>query len=124
MPTARRQKQYLPFHPNERASVEARFPSAIAGEEYARYARAMRVQADEWFRRHSGRIAAPDLSMHEARDILWSVAATDLTRRLYPQEERLLSDLLQKAWPARAAELAQIEPEIPSFLLKGSRSNG
>jgi hypothetical protein len=55
--------------------------------------------------------------MHEAREILWAVASADVARPLNPQEERLLSDLLQREWPALDRLPDDEQPEIPGFLI-------
>src|ERR1051326_8129648 len=103
---SRRHTRPLTFRSNATDAAERRFPRAVAGEDYDRYATAVWRQADRWLQRHANRVADPRLELHEARDILWSVATTDLRRRLYPQEERLLSELLLQEWPhmERAAE--------------------
>lgn len=96
--------------------LDTRFPRAVAGEEYQRYARAMWPQALRWLRKHMHRVTGGDVTMEDARDLLGSVASFDLARRLYPQEVRLLAELLQTNWPTggRAPDVA---PEIPSFLV-------
>jgi len=105
------------FRPNGAVTVvDSRFPRAVAGEDYERFTRATWHQAERWFRRNAHRIAGHDVAMHDARLILWSVASVDLNRRLYPQEERLLSELLQHMWPTRRVDPAV--PEIPSFLVR------
>jgi len=96
--------------------LETRFPRAVAGEEYERYARAMWPQAQRWIRKHWHRVAGGGLAMDEARDILRSVAGIDLARRLYAQEEQLLSELLQGAWHDLVGK-RDVTPEIPSFLV-------
>jgi hypothetical protein len=74
-------------------------------------------QGERWFSRRSHQIARESIGLHEAREILWAVATRDLARRLYPQEERLLSELLQKQWSALERWPDDVEPEIPSFLM-------
>jgi hypothetical protein len=96
---------------------ESRFPPAVAGEDYERYIRAVWRQGVRWFSRSSHRIARESIGMHEAREILWSVAALDLARGLYPNEERLLSELLQQEWPSVPRWPDDAEPEIPAFLV-------
>jgi hypothetical protein len=73
-------------------------------------------QAQRWIRKHWHRVAGGGMAIDEARDLLWSVASIDLTRRLYPQEERLLGELLQGAWYDLAGERG-VAPEVPSFLV-------
>lgn len=103
--------------------MESRFPRAVAGEDYDRYIRAVWRQGERWFSRSSYRIAQESIGPHEAREILWSIAARDLTRRLYPQEERLLSELLQQEWPALERFAGDVEPEIPAFLVASPSDN-
>jgi hypothetical protein len=115
-PTWRR-KQPIAFKPlTSVAPLDTRFPRAIAGEDYERYARAMWPQAQRWIRKHWHRVAGGLISMDDARDVLRSVAGIDVTRRLYSQEERLLSELLQTAWFDLAGK-RDVAPEIPSFLV-------
>jgi hypothetical protein len=97
------------------APLDTRFPRAVAGEEYDRYARAMWPQAQRWIRKHAHRVAGGDVPMEDARDILRSVAGIDLARRLYQQEERLLSEILLSAWRDLVGR-RDVVPEIPSFL--------
>jgi hypothetical protein len=54
--------------------------------------------------------------MHDARETLRAIAAIDVSRRLYPQEEQLLSEVLQEAWNDPERRVLDIVPEIPSFL--------
>jgi hypothetical protein len=95
---------------------DSRFPRAVAGEEFERYARATWRQAERWFRRNKARVTDPTLTFEHARDILWSVASVDLGRRLYPQEERLLSEMLDFEWLDIMRAAAAFDPEIPEFL--------
>jgi hypothetical protein len=115
-PTWRR-KQPIAFKPlTSEPPLDSRFPRAVAGEDYDRYARAMWPQAQRWIRKHWHRVAGGSIAMHDARDILRSVAGIDLARRLYGQEEQLLSELLQGAWHDLAGK-RDVAPEIPSFLV-------
>lgn len=116
MSTTWRRNQPIVFRPmSSEAPLETRFPRAVAGEEYDRYARAMWPQAQRWIRKHWHRVAGGDLHIDDARDILRSVAAIDLTRRLYAQEERLLGEILLAAW-RDLSDRRDVVPEIPSFL--------
>ena len=45
-----------------------------------------------------------------------AAATTELRRELYPQEDRLLSEVLQRRPDAGSAS-ERVQPEIPSFLL-------
>jgi hypothetical protein len=97
------------------APLDTRFPRAVAGEEYDRYARAMWPQAQRWIRKHWRRVSGGSLMMHDAREVLHSVASIDVSRRLYAQEEQLLTELLHSAWHDLGAR--DVHPEIPSFLV-------
>jgi hypothetical protein len=117
MSPAWHRRQPISFRPMASdAPLDTRFPRAVAGEEYERYARAMWPQAQRWIRKHWHRVAGGGLSIDDARDVLRSVAGIDLARRLYGQEERLLSELLQGAWYDLAGQ-RDVAPEIPSFLV-------
>lgn len=96
--------------------LDTRFPRAVAGEEYDRYARAMWPQAQRWIRKHWHRVTGDDIAMDDARDLLRSVAGMDLARRLYAQEERLLGEILQGAWHDLSGR-RDVAPEVPSFLV-------
>jgi hypothetical protein len=98
------------------APLDTRFPRAVAGEEYDRYARAMWPQAQRWIRKHSHRIGGV-MTIQEAQDVLRCVAGIDLARRLYGQEERLITELLQGAWRDLGGKTTRPAAEIPSFLL-------
>lgn len=117
-PTWRR-SQPISFRPmSSTAPLDTRFPRAVAGEEYERYARAMWPQAQRWIRKHWHRVSGGEMTMHDARELLRSVACIDVARRLYSQEERLLGELVQSAWFDLAAQ-RDVAPEIPSFLVTG-----
>jgi hypothetical protein len=123
MSTTRRSTRSITHRPAAHDAVpDRRFPSAVAGEDYERYARATWRQAERWFQRHVHRLADESLEMHEAREILSSVATTDLARRLRPQEERLLSELLQQEWMRIDRLVIWVTPEIPSFLIAERKS--
>jgi hypothetical protein len=115
-PTWRR-PQPIAFKPmTSEAPLDTRFPRAVAGEDYDRYARAMWPQAQRWIRKHWHRAGGGTISMDDTRDVLRSVAGIDLARRLYAQEEQLLSELLQSAWYDLAGQ-RDVAPEVPSFLV-------
>jgi hypothetical protein len=112
-----RRPQPIAFKPlTSETPLDTRFPRAVAGEEYERYARAMWPQAQRWIRKHWRRVSGGEITMHDARDVLRAVAAIDVSRRLYAQEEQLLSELLQGAWHDLAGR-RDVAPEIPSFLV-------
>jgi hypothetical protein len=116
MLTTRRHVQPLPFRSSNESGNETRFPRAVAGEQFDRYARVVWSQGQRWVRKHWHRVSGSELTMHDARETLRAYAAIDLSRRMYPQEEQLLSEVLQEAWQADAREMPDIVPEIPSFL--------
>lgn len=116
MLTTRRRVLPLPFRPSAESGPDSRFPRAVAGEEFDRYARVVWSQAQRFIRRNWYRVTGADVTMHDAREILRSVAAIDVSRRLYPQEEQLLSEVLQEAWNDPERRAMDIVPEIPSFL--------
>ena len=84
---------------------DVQFPRAVAGEDFDRYARAVWHQGQRWIRRHWPRIYGPDVTMHDARASLCAVAAIDVVRRLYPQEQQLLSELVYRAWTEAERDL-------------------
>jgi hypothetical protein len=118
MIATRRNISPLPFRSNFESGPDTRFPRAVAGEEFDRYARVVWRQAQRWTHKHWHRVTAPDLTMHDAREVLRSFAAIDLARRLYPQEEQLLSEVLYETWRERPRP--DITPEIPAFLVSPS----
>ncbi len=112
-----RRNQPIAFKPlSSPTPLDTRFPRAVAGEDYDRYARAMWPQAQRWIRKNWHRVSGGTLTMHDAREILRSVARIDVTRVLYAQEEQLLSEILQGAWYDLAGR-RDVAPEIPSFLV-------
>lgn len=111
-------RQSIAFRPISGAQpLDTRFPRAVAGEDYDRYVRAMWPQAQRWIRRHWHRIAAHALSIQDAQDVLRCVAAIDVARRLYGQEERLIMELIQTTWRDLGGTTSTPTPEIPSFLV-------
>lgn len=98
------------------APLDTRFPRAIAGEEYDRYARAMWPQAQRWIRKHWFRVATRALSAQDAQELLRCIAGMDVARRLYGQEERLITELLQTAWRELGDRTPAPGVEIPTFL--------
>lgn len=120
MLTTRRTIRPVPFRSSHETGPDTRFPRAVAGEEFDRYARVAWRQGQRWLQKHWHRVSGPDiLSMHDARETLRSAAAVDLSRRLYPQEEQLLSDVLHEAWNDASRIRPDIVPEVPSFLRSG-----
>lgn len=112
-----RQSQPIAFRPlSGVAPLDTRFPRAIAGEEYDRYARAMWPQAQRWIRKHWFRVTARSMTPQDAQEMLRCVAGMDLARRLYGQEERLITELLQTAWSDLGGKTPDVRVEIPTFL--------
>lgn len=110
----------LTFQSAATTIADSHFPPAVAGEDYERYFDAVWRQGERWFSRTSHQIARASIGMHEAREILSGVATRDLSRALYPQEERLLSELLQRGWTAVERWPDDAAPEIPSFLVSSN----
>jgi hypothetical protein len=105
-------------HPTAQSSapptLDARFPCAVRGEDYPRYAAAMWGQAVRWLRREIAR-TAEDVTQ-DAYTVLQAAAEGCVERDLYPQEEQLLSALVLREWDAIVAERVRFSPEIPTFL--------
>jgi hypothetical protein len=97
--------------------IDSKFPPAVAGEDYERYRRSIWRQGERWFFRNTHRIARESIGMHQAHEVLWSVAARDLARGLSPHEERLLGELLQNEWATITRLPDDAAPEIPDFLI-------
>src|ERR1051325_11421775 len=117
MSPSSRRSQPIAFGPMSRNTpLYTRLPGAFAGREFDRSARAMWPQAQRWIRKHWHRVSGGSLAMQDAHDLLRCVAGIDLSRRLYSQEERLLSELLQSAWHDLGGR-RDVAPEIPSFLV-------
>jgi ribosomal protein L29 len=74
------------------------FPRAVAGEQYARYAKSVWTHAQRWLTSHWVHAARGAASEMDARLKLRALAATDLNRHLNEQEEQLLSEIVQLAW--------------------------
>jgi hypothetical protein len=100
--------------------ADSRFPSAVPDEDYSRYTRAVWRRGERWLARRAYQIGRESMGIDEALDVLWVAAARDLERRLNPQEERLLTELLEQAWPALQRWPDDAEPEIPAFLIPSS----
>jgi len=109
-PRWRRRHSVALRRPSSEAELDTTFPRAIAGEEYDRYARAVWAQGQRWIHEHWPR-AASERTLHDARDLLRTLAAREVGRLLHPQEEHLLGELLHASWEKHAA------PEIPNFLI-------
>ena len=118
MIASRRHVIPIPFRSNSESGPDSRFPRAVAGEEFDRYARVVWRQAQRWTHKHWHRVSGAEVTMHEARETLRAFAAIDLSRRLYPQEEQLLSEVLCDTWRERPRP--DITPEIPAFLVTHS----
>jgi hypothetical protein len=76
------------------------FPRAVAGEQYARYAKSVWAHAQRWLVSHWIHATKGASTVMDARLKLRALAATDLNRHLNDQEEQLLSDIVQTAWSA------------------------
>ena len=109
-PRWRRRHSAALRRPSSKTELDTTFPRAVAGEEYDRYARAVWAQGQRWIQEHWSRIG-PERTMHDARDLLRTLAVREVARLLNPQEEQLLGELLRANWKEQTA------PEIPRFLI-------
>ena len=109
-PRWRRRHSVALRRPSSESELDASFPRAVAGEEYDRYARSVWAQGQRWIQEQWSRIG-PERTMHDARDLLRTLAVREVARLLNPQEEQLLGELLHANWKERAAA------EIPHFLI-------
>ena len=82
------------------ATAGPMFPRAVAGEQYARYAKSVWTHAQRWLASHWVQAARGATSEMDARLKLRALAATDLNRHLNEQEEQLLGEIVQAAWAA------------------------
>jgi hypothetical protein len=110
MRRTRRPVRSIRFRSATPMDVENRFPRAVRGEDFDRYARAMWQQSKSWMDRQWPRVAEAGLSMHAARDLLRSVAASELGRTLRVPEEQLLSVVLHETWTVRTDDMPDILP--------------
>jgi hypothetical protein len=79
---------------------ELLFPRAVAGEDYVRYAKSVWPQAQRWLEVHWAGATRDATTVLDARLKLRAIAATDIHRHLYAQEEQLLSEIVHAAWDA------------------------
>ena len=106
----RRPVRSIRFRAATPAEPEIGFPRAVAGEDFERYARAMRRQSTVWVERHWSNIALSGVSMHDVRETLRSMASSELGRALRQQEELLLSAVLHETWTGRGEAVPDIFP--------------
>lgn len=77
------------------SSTDTLFPRAVRGEDYSRYASATWAQAVRWLHASSATITGEGADAYSAmRDL----AAASVERALYPQEEQLVAELMQREW--------------------------
>ena len=101
MAQARPRRAPVPFHAAPPlAAAEARFPAAVTGEQYERYAKSVWAQANRWLSIHWTRAAERATTALDVRQRLRAVAAVDINRHLNPQEEQLLSEIVHASWAA------------------------
>ena len=86
-----------------KAVPEVRFPAAVAGEQYERYAKSVWTQAHQWLNVHWSHAAQTAATALDVRQKLRAIAAANVNRHLYPQEEQLLSEIVHAAWNAGAS---------------------
>ena len=84
------------------SATKTLFPGAVAGEQYDRYVKSVHTQAQRWLSAHWFRASQDATTAIDVRQKLRAVAAVDINRHLYPQEEQLLSEIVHAAWDARA----------------------
>ena len=90
--------------------AEIHFPAAVAGEQYERYAKSVWAQAQQWLAVHWSLASERAATELDIRQKLRSVAANDINRHLYPQEEQLLSEIVHASWPAESSCSVDSEP--------------
>ena len=104
MARARPRRAPVSFHADPPvAATEIHFPAAVAGEQYERYAKSVWAQAHRWLAVHWSRASERATTALDVRQRLRAVAATDINRHLYPQEEQLLSEIVHAAWAAESS---------------------
>jgi hypothetical protein len=110
MPPARPRRAPVSFHAEPSAPApEIHFPAAVAGEQYERYAKSVWTQANRWVAAHWSRASERATTALDVRQKLRAVAAVDINRHLYPQEEQLLSEIVHASWEASASADAPYE---------------
>jgi hypothetical protein len=75
----------------------------VAGEQYERYAKSVWAQANRWLSSHWARASERATTALDVRQRLRAVAAVDINRHLYPQEEQLLSEIVHASWAAASS---------------------
>jgi hypothetical protein len=83
------------------APPETLFPAAVAGEQYERYAKSVWAQAHQWLSVHWSRASDQATTALDVRQKLRAIAATDIKRHLYAQEEQLLSAMVHASWTVK-----------------------
>jgi len=110
MAPARPRRAPIKFHTGPTGLVAVTlFPAAVAGEQYARYAKSVWAQAHRWLEAHWNAANATATTALDARLKLRAIAATDVKRHLHPQEEQLLSEMVHAAWNAQPEHSANID---------------
>jgi hypothetical protein len=103
MARARRPHSPDAFHPRGAPiPVEIRFPRAVAGEQFDRYAKSVWTEAQSWLSAHWTRATHGALTALDARLKLRAIAAVEIGRHLNAQEEQLLSEIVTAAWNAQS----------------------
>jgi hypothetical protein len=116
MTVSRLPRRHPTSRPTAPSSVDAAFPRAVRGEDYSRYAAAMWGQGVRWLRGEVAAAAAAQNVIPDVYTVLHAAAVACVERNLYPQEEQLLSELIQREWDAIAEDRGRGSPEIPAFL--------
>jgi len=104
MAPARPRRAPVSFHADPPvAASEIHFPAAVAGEQYERYAKSVWAQANRWLSVHWTTASERATTALDVRQKLRAVAAVDINRHLYPQEEQLLSEIVHASWAASSS---------------------
>ena len=74
------------------------FPGAVAGEQYPRYAKSVWAQAQCWLAKHWSTAIVGASTALDVRLKLRAIAAREIRRHLYIEEEQLLSEIVHRAW--------------------------
>jgi hypothetical protein len=78
------------------------FPGAVAGEQYPRYAKSVWAQAHRWLAKHWSTATIGAATALDVRLKLRAIAAREIRRHLYTEEEQLLSEIVHGAWTSAA----------------------
>ena len=80
------------------------FPGAVAGEQYPRYVKSVWAQAQRWLVKHWPTAIVGAATALDVRVKLRAIAAREIRRHLYAEEEQLLSEIVHGAWTSAARD--------------------